>query len=372
MIHNIQHVFGDTMLNQCEGIEDILALESVSLILADFTFCGILPLLLSPTADRPPIISFGVSPMVLSSRDASLFGPLTADDDGERNREKAARFQASIACANEYIDDLLRGYGSMPPPGSFFDCLYTLPDLFLQLTAEAFEFRRTDLPAHVKFVGPVLPRSSSAFEPPDWWKDLDGSKPVVLVTQGTIANTDLNDLIGPTIVGLADEDVTVIAATGKPTEALTTPVPLNARVTPFVPFMELLPKVDVLVTNGGYGAVNQALSTGVPVVVAGQTEDKAFVAARVAWTGAGINLETSHPTPEQVRGAVREVLNDSSYGRMARRVQRNFAPYDALDQITLHVESFLKRGSHSSADTPVAPLFSERRRGSEEQTQLDI
>lgn len=356
MIHNIQHVFGDTMLDQCEGIEDILAQEPVSLILADFTFSGILPLLLSPTAtDRPPIISFGVSPMVLSSTDASLFGPVITGDAGERNREETARFQTSTACANEYIDDLLRGYGCMPLPGSFFDCLYTLPDLFLQLTAEAFEFHRTDLPDHVKFVGPVLPRSSSTLQRSRWWKELDGSKRVVLVTQGAIANTDLNDLIGPTIIALATENVTVIAATGRPIEALTTPVPSNARVIPFVPFAELLPKVDVFVTNGGYGAVNQALSAGVPMVVAGETEDKAFVAARVAWSRAGINMHTSRPTPEQVREAVREVLNDGSYRRMARRMQMNFARYDALDRISLYIESLLRRGSHTSAKMPVAP-----------------
>ena len=370
MIHNMQHVFGDTMLDQCEGIEDIMALESVSLIMADFTFFGILALLLSPTADRPPIISFGVSPMVLSSRDASLFGPATTEDARERNREKTAQFQADLACANDYIDDLLRGYGCMPLPGFFLDCLYTLPDLFLQLTAENFEFRRTDLPPHVKFVGPVLPKSSSTCQLPYWWKELDGSKSVVLVTQGTIANTDLSDLIAPTIIALATENVTVIAATGKPTEALTTPVPSNVRVTSFVPFMELLPKVDVFVTNGGYGAVNQALSAGVPLVVAGETEDKAFVAARVAWTGAGINLETSRPTPEQVREAVREVLNDSSYRRMARRMQRSFARYDALDRISRHVESFLRPRVHSSMEMPVPPLAKAHRRIREKPVRL--
>jgi UDP:flavonoid glycosyltransferase YjiC (YdhE family) len=51
---------------------------------------------------------------------------------------------------------------------------------------------------------------------------------------------------------------------------------------------------------------------GVPLVVAGDTEDKAFVAARVAWTGAGISLRTSRPRPEEVRYAVREVLNDDT------------------------------------------------------------
>jgi UDP:flavonoid glycosyltransferase YjiC (YdhE family) len=231
--------------------------------------------------------------------------------------------------------------------GFFVDCWHTLPDLFLQFTAEAFEYPRSDIPSSIEFVGPIPVEAPADFHQPEWLKELDGSKPVVLVTQGTIANTDLNELIGPTLAGLSTEDVTVIAATGRPDGALATPIPSNAVVTPYIP--ELLPRVDVFVTNGGYGAVNKALSHGVPVVVAGETEDKAFVAARIAWTGAGINLATSRPSPEEVRNAVREVLNDVTYRTKARVLQDDFAQYNALERITFHVDSFL--GSGSGDDT---------------------
>ena len=40
-----------------------------------------------------------------------------------------------------------------------------------------------------------------------------------------------------------------------------------------------------MVTNGGYGGVQQALANGVPLVVAGDSEDKPEVAARVAVVG---------------------------------------------------------------------------------------
>jgi hypothetical protein len=42
-----------------------------------------------------------------------------------------------------------------------------------------------------------------------------------------------------------------------------------------------------MVTNGGYGGVQQALANGVPLVVAGDSEDKPEVAARVRWSGTG-------------------------------------------------------------------------------------
>jgi hypothetical protein len=60
-------------------------------------------------------------------------------------------------------------------------------------------------------------------------------------------------------------------------------------------FVQLVPKVDVLI----YGAVQQALSFGVRLWLPVTLKKKAFTAARVDWTGAGINLETRPPTPEQ-------------------------------------------------------------------------
>ena len=349
LIYDSQHVFGDTMLPQCDGIREILSREPVNLIVTDFVFFGVFPLLLGPRTNRPPIISVSVSPIVLSSVDASPFGPAVTTEEKKRNLEVTTQFQESLAPAQDYLNDLLHDYGTRSLPGFYFDCIYTLPDLFLQLSVEALEFPRSDLPDHVKFVGPVLPRSSSGFIAPNWWKKLDGSKPVVLVTQGTVANTDLKELIGPTLAGLSGEDVTVIAATGRPAEALRAPIPSNAVVTSYIPFLEILSKVDVFVTNGGFGAVNQALSMGVPLVIAGDTEDKAFVAARVAWTGAGISLGTSHPRPEEVRHAVREVLRDNNYRARALMLQNESAEFNALESITWHVESLLWRERSAEA-----------------------
>ena len=55
-----------------------------------------------------------------------------------------------------------------------------------------------------------------------------------------------------------------------------------------------------MVTNGGYGGTQLALANGVPVVVAGKTEDKMEVSARVRWSGAGVALMTDTPTEAQI------------------------------------------------------------------------
>ena len=97
----------------------------------------------------------------------------------------------------------------------------------------------------------------------------------------------------------------------------------------FIPFPALLPFVDVMVTNGGYGGVQMALSAGVPLVVAGQTEDKTEVSARVGWAGVGINLKTNTARSADVRAAVRKVLGSDSYRRRATALAEEFARYDS-------------------------------------------
>jgi hypothetical protein len=78
-----------------------------------------------------------------------------------------------------------------------------------------------------------------------------------------------------------NELLVVVTAGGRSVDAIPGPIPSNARIASYLPFEWLLPHVDAVVTNGGYGSVNQALSFGIPIVSAGLTEDKADVNARV-------------------------------------------------------------------------------------------
>ena len=210
------------------------------------------------------------------------------------------------------------------------------PYLFLQPTAEAFEYRRSDLPPQVHFIGALLPDAPDDFTPPAWWPEVvDKQRPVVLVTQGTVA-TKADELVAPTVKGLAGDDVLVIAAGADP--AALDSVPANARVERFVPFKPLMPMVDVYVTNGGFGGVQFALSNGVPIVAGGKTEDKAEIGNRVAYSGCGINLKTATPTADQVRVAVRSILADPKYRENARRIQAELATKDAAAEAATLLE----------------------------------
>jgi UDP:flavonoid glycosyltransferase YjiC (YdhE family) len=113
------------------------------------------------------------------------------------------------------------------------------------------------------------------------------------------------------------------------------------RVASFVPYTQLLPHVSVVVTNGGYGGVQQALAHGVPLVAAGGSEEKPEIAARIAWSGTGIDLHTGTPSPRDVRAAVRSVLDDPRYRTRAGEIAAEMAQHDAPVRGAERIEQLL-------------------------------
>lgn len=236
-----------------------------------------------------------------------------------------------VAEINQYRASL--GLRPLPRTQPLFNCPIS-PFLFLQPTVESFEYHHPYLPPQFHFIGPMLPSTPDDFTLPTWWHELEQNRPVIHITQGTVA-TAVQELILSAIKALADEDVFVVITTGgRPVADLPIhPLPANFRVESYIPHGILLPHVDVMVTNAGYNGVQTALAAGVPLVVAGRSEDKAEVCARVARAGLGVDLRTQTPSSEQIRNAVQTVLGDSTYRQKARQIQaemRNHnAPLDA-------------------------------------------
>ncbi|HUC38233.1 MAG TPA: nucleotide disphospho-sugar-binding domain-containing protein [Acidimicrobiales bacterium] len=264
----------------------------------------------------PPNATLGDSCLAYPSRDAAPYGMGLAPRSGFvghlRNRAFDAIGRATVLAPVAKAAREVRGDLGLPPipiRGLEFGLSKYL---HIQLCPAGFEYPRSDLPPFVHFVGAPQPPIPTEFDPPSWWPRLLDSKRVVLVTQGTIA-TDPANLLAPALEGLAGRDVFVIATTGGADPAALGDPPPNAVVERFVPYAALLPHVDVMVSNGGFGSVQLAITHGVPMVVAGTTEDKKEVTAHVAWSGVGINMRTNCPSPEAVAEAVERVLNESTF-----------------------------------------------------------
>ena len=343
---DLVRLFVAPMPHQATALAELMAQKRFDAIIVDCGFFGILPFLLGDRAARPPVLAYTTTPLMLSSRDTAPAGlglPPSSTRLGRlRNRALNVLSQKVLLRQSQGAANLqLNRMNSRPLPTFILDSA-VLADQVIVPTVPEFDYPRSDLPAHVRYVGAVHPAPSQGFRPPAWWSELDGDRPVVHVTQGTIDNADLGRLLEPTIEALGGEDVIVVASTGgRDTSELKATLPLNTHVAEYIPHDLLLPKVDVVVTNGGYGAVQRALSAGVPLVVAGNTEDKPEVAARVAWSGAGVNLRTGTPTPGAVRAAVREVLGDDRYLSRARELETAFARRDGVAEIAALVDEVI-------------------------------
>jgi MGT family glycosyltransferase len=327
---DLKHLFLDEVPGQIDDLQRILSTNPIDVMLVDTGFSAAL---LLHELGGPPFATYGISILPIPSRDLPPLGSgrLPSTSPLTRWRDRLLTPVAMRVLFHGVHRHYLKIRHQVGLAGStrstVFDT-FVSPLLYLHGSSEMFEYPRSDLPGHVHFVGPLLPAPKPGAALPSWWANLDRSKPIVLVNQGTVA-VDLDDLIVPTLTALADEDVTVIATGGTGSDGLRIPVPANAHVEAYIPFASILPHVDLMVTNGGFGGVQLALAHGVPLIVAGTTEDKPEIASRVAWSGAGIDLHVKRPTSPQVRNAVGSVLANDRYRNAAQRIQRASNELDA-------------------------------------------
>jgi UDP:flavonoid glycosyltransferase YjiC (YdhE family) len=373
----LKHVFLDEAPGQVADLRAILRSFPADVLVGDTGFVG---MALLHELGGPPWATYGITGLTLPSRDTAPFGtglPPSATPLGRvRNRVMTAAFERVLFRDVQDYAQGVRAQLGLPRTRQPVLSGTLSPFLYMQPTTPDFEYPRSDLPPQVHFIGPLLPEVPRDFTPPPWWGELHGRRSVVLVTQGTVA-TKLDDLVIPTLRALAGEDVLVVAATGGAsaeevarawaragamdamrgvTPAMAQlrlgsaeapgpePLPANARVAPFIPFGALLPHVDVMITNGGYGGVQFALAHGVPLIVAGATEEKPEIAARVAWSGAGIDLKTGKPSPGQIRDAVRTIRLNRRYRDHAQRIRAAYARHDAPREAAALLEHLAATG----------------------------
>ncbi|TVY46520.1 UDP-glucosyltransferase B1 [Lachnellula occidentalis] len=353
-----EHIFVRAMSSQYESIQ--LALKDLKerepewkvVLMVENGCLGIIPSILGAPGIQPDAhITIGVLPLQLSSIDTAPFGTCIPPDSSPSGRERNAILNQKNRNDSQELHNiflsLLASTGARTTDHLYTDAAVVLPDRYIEMCIPEIEYPRSDLPSTVHFAG-GLPHGSRdpAQSFPDFWHELIANKDVkksgngkgkkvVAVSQGTFSNSP-TQLLLPTINALAKhDDVIVVAALGARNATLppSVSVPGNVRVADFIPFDELLPYCDVFVTNGGYGAVQHAIANGVPMVVAGNTEEKPENACRVAWAGIGVNLKTGTPSEEALEEAVVTILGDGSFKQKIEGMKRKMEECDALGTI---------------------------------------
>jgi UDP:flavonoid glycosyltransferase YjiC (YdhE family) len=350
---DVEHVFVRPGRAQHDAVMDLHDAEPADALLTDPAFVGGAFMLGHPLGERPPIVVCGVVPLTIASRDTAPFGmglvPLRGPVGRLRNALLGGLAARTVFPGAERVArDVNRRLFGQPLPFPVLDWPRHA-DAIAQFTVPAFEYPRSDAPETLHFVGPVSASGSAAPLPP-WWDEIDGSRPVVHVTQGTIANRDYRQIIAPTLEALAGDDLLVAVSTGGRSLDTLPPLPANARAAAYLPYDELLPRTDVYVTNGGYGGVQYALRYGVPIVTSSGKEDKPEVAGRISWSGVGRRLNSETPSPAAVGAAVRAVLQDASYRASAERIAASMAQARGLTHLAELVDQLAGNPPSSTAE----------------------
>lgn len=266
-----------------------------------------------------PWTAFCPYPLPLRSKDAPPFGPGFAPATGPagRLRDRVVGKLVHKALAKQLLPlvNEVRG-GEGLRSFSTTDDLFKSPPLLLYMTAEPFEYARSDWPSNVVMVGPCAWEPSA--ERPGWLERED--RPIVLVTTSSEFQDDAK-IVEAAFAGLVDQDVAVVATVPARDAGQFSPPP-NARVESFVPHGPILERAICAVTHGGMGATQKALAHGVPVVVVPHGRDQLEVARRAEVAGAGVRLSTGKLTARTLRDAVEKSISLSGG---ARRVAEGFA-----------------------------------------------
>lgn len=184
---------------------------------------------------------------------------------------------------------------------------------------------------------------------PSWLEGL-GGRPVVLVTLGTVYNQDL-DLLRSLVGAIAGEDLDVVCTTGPNVEpAALGQLPPNVRIERYMPLSAVLPRVDAMMSHGGFNTMMSALCAAVPMVFFPVGSDQYFNANQCARLGAGIRLADDDINPAAIRRATLRILSEPSYGAAAAMLQEEIADLPNYRAAVLRVEKLVIRQARRSGD----------------------
>lgn len=256
-------------------------------------------------------------PLPLASRDVPPFGPGLPPAHGPLGHIRDALLRPLLSGALDRAAlpalNVTRASVGVPPFRTAQEIFGVAP-LLLYMTAEPFEYPRSDWPAAVRMVGPCSWEPPS--DPPAWLEEIN--RPLVLVTTSSEFQDD-GRLARTALDALAGEDVQVVVTL--PAAKLDGQIPANARVERFIPHGPLLERAACAITHGGAGAAQKALAAGVPVCVVPFGRDQLEVARRVEVANAGTRLPAQKLNVKRLRKCVQLAMTKRDG---ARRVADGF------------------------------------------------
>lgn len=290
---------------------------------------------LVPLADAMvPGVAAAVSsfaPDVVVADQQAMAGPLVAARHG-------IPWATSASTSTELADPL----GALPKIASWVDGLQAglrarhgvllgdlrfSPHLVLAFTTRALA-GPSRLAAPVSYVGPARPAASGE------WSGSDG-RPLVVVTLGTSNAAAGTRFLAESVDALAGMP-SVQGLVVDPSGSLVSSSVLLARR---IPQVAVFARASAVVCHGGHNTVCEALSAGLPLVVAPIRDDQSMLARQVTTASAGVRLRFDRAKSPDIREALTTVLSTPTYATAAARIRESFAAAGGAEEAATHLES---------------------------------
>ncbi|MEK7867661.1 MAG: nucleotide disphospho-sugar-binding domain-containing protein [Planctomycetota bacterium] len=192
----------------------------------------------------------------------------------------------------------------------------------------AIEAPRSSVPETGYFIGPCFAGREGQGDPSFPFDRFAAGKPKVYVSLGTVFNRR-PQVFRRILDAHADGRCQLIVSAGGAYEALRAGgVPGHVLLFPRVPQVEVLDRVDAVVSHGGNNTVNETLAAGRPLLVMPVGGEQGDNACRVEHLGAGLRADLKRSPAEEIGAKVRRLLEEPSFARRARECADALAKTD--------------------------------------------
>jgi MGT family glycosyltransferase len=197
------------------------------------------------------------------------------------------------------------------------------------------------------FVGPAFTHRPVQLEFP--WSELRADAARLLISLGTVSRDrglrfyevmmDALDNLTLSDTYLSRRSLQVVMVA--PRELRDRP-PSNFIVQPRVPQIEVLAQMDAVLCHAGHNTVCEALSFGLPLIVAPIRDDQPIVARQVIDAGAGLFMRYGRVTVATARTAVETLFREPGYRDGARRLKESFRGLGGAIQAASILDRFVR------------------------------
>ena len=344
----LKNVFISQMKNQYYDLKNIMKTYKADLLLTDLEFTGAIPF-----AEKKvlPWVILCVHPILYFTNEVipNIGIANTKYKKGRNLIINKYILKYYFRFFNKKLNKIRSELSLIPDNNFIFNRSLDISDLFMSLSTNSLEYNRKDLPLHVKLIGPTY-KSISVANKSFKHKYLNRNNLVILITQGTIDCNNIEKLIIPSLKALSKNKLTFIIITrNKNFQIIKNQFPdENLIIKNYIAYEEIMPSVDIMITNGGFGGVLTALSSGVPMIIAGNTEEKPEIAARISWTGAGINLKTGNPKARHIKKAVKKISTNKKYKNSAMELKKEIAQTNAPSEAADYIDTLIKSNANNN------------------------